>query len=75
MILTVVLVACIVGILIAVITVYCYRQKSRIRAKLKGLAANGGAVEGEATADYQVNTIGIFCVLGGGRRPVVFHFI
>ncbi|XP_038077386.1 receptor-type tyrosine-protein phosphatase N2-like [Patiria miniata] len=50
---TVVLVACIVGILIAVITVYCYRQKARIRAKLKGLSSNGGAVEGEATADYQ----------------------
>ncbi|XP_022079899.1 receptor-type tyrosine-protein phosphatase N2-like [Acanthaster planci] len=50
---TVVLVACIVGILIAVVTVYCYRQKARVRAKLKGLASNGAAVEGEATADYQ----------------------
>ncbi|XP_033111737.1 uncharacterized protein LOC117112706 isoform X2 [Anneissia japonica] len=52
-ILTLILVGCILGVLLAVFAIFCYRQKAKTRDKLKSLAT-GSVSEKEATVDYQV---------------------
>ncbi len=74
-ILTVVLVACVLGILVAVISIYCFRQKLKIKQKLQGLSS-GAATETEASADYQVSVDRgrFYCVArdqGGGAPSFV----
>ncbi|XP_041478911.1 receptor-type tyrosine-protein phosphatase N2-like [Lytechinus variegatus] len=52
-ILTVVLVACVVGILIATVTVYCLKKRSNEKAKVTELKQTEGENGNEASADYQ----------------------